>query len=64
MAFILEIPPILIRFGAAFSATLALGIYWVAERYLNGATSDQVFYWALGGVAVCVALVLLQIMPS
>ena len=64
VALILETPPILILVAAALSVTLALGIHWAADRYLNHGTSDEVFYWALGGVAVSVSLVLLQFMPA
>ena len=64
MALILGTPPILILVAAALLVTLALGIHWAADRYLNHGASDEVFYWALGGVAVSVALVLLQFMPA
>ena len=64
MALILETPPILILVAAALCVTLVLGIHWAADRYLNRGTSDEVFYWALGGVAVSVSLVLLQFVPA
>lgn len=49
MTFILELPTIVMLFVAVFSATLALSVYWIVERFLSNGTSDQVFYWKLGG---------------
>lgn len=51
-------------FASALAITLALGVYWAADKWLGGGTSDQPFYWALGGAAVTIALLLLRVMPN
>ncbi len=38
--------------------------HWIVERFVDNGTSNRVFYWALGGVAICVGLILLQVVPG